>query len=399
MTVAVLAVELAARLRLNASGAPPSILRKILASVSAEEALAASAGDWAVSAGLSLEEAGRLRRRAAAFDALGEMARADALGVKILTDGDAEYPDILRAIPEAPLILQIRGRLGPALGAVALVGSRRPTPYGLRMARLLASEASREGGIVVSGLARGIDAAAHRAALAAGGLTWAVLGSGLGRVYPPEHESLAEEIVEKGGCVLSEFMTQEPPWQGNFPRRNRIVAGLSWATVVVEGEARSGSLITARLAAEQGREVFAVPGPADSPLSEAPHILMENGARPVRSLRAVFDSFPPGARPRAKGFPDGGEDTGPTSGRASAMRHEESPLAQGNAAAAAMMPPGIRLAEEHQKILELLGPDALTMEELASRAGWPVRKACGLLLEMEFKELIRPVAGQRYAKK
>lgn len=368
--------SMGALLRLNATGAPPSTLRKLIGDRPPEEALSGSAGDWAAKSGMGEEAARRLRERALSFDVAAEISRLDRLGARVLAGDDAEYPDILRAVSEAPLLLMVRGRLGPPTGAVALVGSRRPTPYGLRMAGLLAEQTCRAGGIVVSGLARGIDAEAHRAALACGGRTWAVLGSGLGRVYPPENEALAEQIVKSGGCLVSEFPVSEAPFQKNFPRRNRIVAGLSWATVVVEGENRSGSLITARLAAEQGREVFAVPGPADSPLSEAPHILMENGARPARGMKEVFESLPPGAKP----YLQGGQDRSP-------------------AGSTAVMPPGLVLAEAHEKILELLGPYCLTLEELAEKAGWPVKNACRVLLEMEFKELIRPIAGQRYAKK
>lgn len=197
---------------------------------------------------------------------------------RVLSGDDPEIPGLLRSIDDRPTTLFMRGRLDSSRPAIAVVGSRRPTEYGRRTARRIAGEAARAGVVVVSGLARGIDAEAHRAALAAGGVTWAVLGSGLDRIYPPEHADLAEEIVSAGGALISEFALGCPPRRENFPRRNRIVSGLCWGAVVVEGARRSGSLITARTAAEQGRAVFAVPGPADSPMSEGPHELLRQGA-------------------------------------------------------------------------------------------------------------------------
>jgi DNA processing protein len=212
-------------------------------------------------------------------------------------------------------------------------------------------------------LARGIDTEAHRAALEAKGRTWAVLGSGLGRIYPPENEPLAREIVSSGGCVLTEHPLRTPPLGANFPRRNRIVSGLCWGTLVVEGTGRSGSLITARLACEQGRQVFAVPGPADSPLSEAPHRLIREGAKLAASMQDVWEELPPGARPQAE----------------APVRPSTTP--------------------QEDKILELLGPDSRTLEELVSAAGLDLPCLSAILFEMELKGLLGPMPGQRYAKK
>ncbi len=211
---------------------------------------------------------------------------------RVLSGDDPEIPDLLRSIDDRPATLFVRGRLDCGRPAIAIVGSRRPTEYGRRTARRIASEAARAGVVVVSGLARGIDAEAHRAALTAGGLTWAVLGSGLDRIYPSEHAQLAEEIVSAGGALISEFSSGTPPRRENFPRRNRIISGLCWGTLVVEGARRSGSLITARTAAEQGRAVFAVPGPADSPMSEGPHELLRQGAALARGFEDIVAELP-----------------------------------------------------------------------------------------------------------
>jgi DNA processing protein len=356
-------------LRLNAvPGFSASSLRLALASLEGRglgevppEALAAWGG-W------SLDKARILRDKALAFDAPGEFEEALRLGIQILGWEDPDYPDLLRSIPDAPLLLYVRGTLSQAATPLAIVGSRRPTSYGRRMARRLSAQASRAGCVIVSGLARGLDTEAHQAALGAGAATWAVLGSGLKRLYPPENQHLAEEIVCFGGAILSEFPLETPPLASNFPRRNRIISGLAWATLVVEGRAGSGSLITARLAAEQGREVFAVPGPADSPLSEVPHLLIREGAKAVGSAAEILEELPPGCRAKSKGV---------------VVRSLGVPL----------------LAKDQKKILESLGSDTLTLEELQGATGLGLSRLSAVLFEMELEDLVGPVGGQRYAKK
>ncbi len=285
---------------------------------------------------------------------------------------EKDYPDLLRSLPERPEKLYALGFPPDGTPALALVGSRRPSAYGRRMARALAREAAARGLAVVSGLAAGIDAEAHAGALEAGGKTWAVLGSGLDRIYPEENKPLARRIVESGGCLLSEFEPGTPPLPGNFPRRNRIVAGLCWGAVVVEGRAKSGSLITARLALAQGREVFAVPGPADSPLSEAPYLLMREGAKPVRCLDDLLEDMPPGLR------------KGPA--RASAQ-----------GPAAAQSAPGLSAIE--RRIWEMLGSEERSLEDLCAGAGLGPADLSAPLFHMELKDLIQSLPGQRYAKK
>ena len=192
--------------------------------------------------------------------------------------GGSHLPRCLREIPDPPTALCVRGRFDELPPAIAVVGSRRATPRGLRSAFSLGRDLASAGILVVSGLARGIDAAALAGAVAAEGRGGAVLGSGIDRIYPQENHRLAENLIAHGGFVATEFAESTPPRKHHFPRRNRLISGLSIAVVVVEAALRSGSLITARCALEQGREVCAFPGPVDAPQSEGCHALIQDGA-------------------------------------------------------------------------------------------------------------------------
>lgn len=220
-----------------------------------------------------------------------EKKKLTGLGVRVLCALDDEYPDPFRTLRDAPPVLYVRGVLkhSDSIG-VALVGSRRSTAYGVAAAERLGRELAQVGVTVVSGLARGIDGAAHSAALKAGGRTVGILGSGFERFYPPEHRRLADQMAEKG-AVISEFPLTAGPDAGHFPRRNRLIAALSVGTVVVEAYERSGALITAGLAAELGRDVFAVPGSIFSPVSRGPHRLIKNGAKPVESALDILEEI------------------------------------------------------------------------------------------------------------
>mgnify|MGYP001599434181 CR=1 FL=1 len=309
-------------------------------------------------------------RRARAFDLASELGRLDTLGARVICDGDADYPPLLGEVQDRPLVLYWRGLLDPGYDGFAVVGSRRPTEYGKRMATKLARGLAEAGITIISGLARGIDRDSHEAALAAGAKTWAVLGSGLGQIYPPEHHDLAERIVRGGGALISEYSLDCGPQPWRFPKRNRIVSGLARATLVVEGRRESGSLITARLAIEQGRELLAVPCPGDSPLSYAPNELLREGvAKLVDSMddiRRWFPGFAPSLR----------EETG-------AVPSSRRP----------------RLSLEYQKVLQLLGSDARTLDELSLAAGIDAPRLSALLFEMELQDLVGSIPGQRYAKK
>lgn len=215
--------------------------------------------------------------------------RITRAGWRWVIPGDEEYPPLLNASSDPPLGLFVRGTL-QAGDAVAIVGSRRATPYGRQVARLLGEELGTAGVVVVSGMARGVDEAAHRGALSKGGRSWAVWGTGPDRVYPREHGELAEALSECG-ALITEYPPGTPPRRHHFPERNRIIAGLARAVVVVEAAARSGALITARLAMEEGREVLAVPGNIFSKVSVGPNTLLRVGARPLLTPRDLFDAI------------------------------------------------------------------------------------------------------------
>ncbi len=220
-----------------------------------------------------------------------EMARLERARVQVLTWEDSEYPARLRHIYNPPPVLYVRGHLRPEdEWAVAVVGTRRPTTYGREVARVLATELAQAGITVVSGLAVGIDAEAHRAALEAGGRTIAVLGSGFRHLYPARHRTLARDIVAQG-AVLTEYPLDVRPEPANFPPRNRIISGLALGVVVVEAGRTSGALITARFAAEQGREVFAVPGPIFNRPSEGTNRLIQEGAKLVTSVQDILEEL------------------------------------------------------------------------------------------------------------
>jgi DNA processing protein len=235
---------------------------------------------------IGVNREGRLREGAEAA-----LERIAGRGYRLLVLGEPGYPALLAAICDPPLVLTVRGEIlrEDAL-AISIVGSRRATPYGRDTARRLSTDLASSGLTIVSGLARGIDAAGHEGALTARGRTLAVLGSGLENLYPPEHGKLAEKIAERG-AVISEFDLDEPPHARNFPRRNRVITGLSLGTLVVEAAAKSGSLISARLALDQNREVFAVPGPVSSPGSEGVHALLRDGARLVTRAEDVLEEL------------------------------------------------------------------------------------------------------------
>lgn len=212
-------------------------------------------------------------------------------GAQLVVRGQMGYPYLLEQIPDPPHALFVRGKTADDDKSVAIVGSRRETRYGRTQAYNIAKELASHGVTIVSGLARGIDTAAHEGALAAGGRTVAVLGNGIDSVYPPENIALAQRIVDNGGAVISEFPFGSAPLAHHFPIRNRIISGISAATLLVEGHARSGTMITAGYAAEQGREVFALPGMVDAPGSAAPLRLLREGANICTCARDILEDM------------------------------------------------------------------------------------------------------------
>jgi DNA processing protein len=283
---------------------------------------------------------------------------------------DERYPAWLRAIPDPPAVLYYDGLPEPRdRQAVAIVGTRQATPYGLRITETLARELSQLGFTIVSGLARGIDAAAHRATLEAGGRTIAVLGCGLDIAYPPEHASLQEEITGCG-AVLTEFAHGTPPRPSHFPQRNRIISGLSLGVVVVEADENSGSLITARLGLEQGREVFAVPGPIDAPMSRGPHGLIKQGAKLVEMVDDIIEELLPQIE-----------------------RPKRISKSSGMMLAVPELP---NLSSEEQTVLALMSRDPQHLDDLTERSHLTSAVTAGILLGLELKGVVRQLPGQRY---
>ncbi|HSE02638.1 MAG TPA: DNA-processing protein DprA, partial [Methylomirabilota bacterium] len=280
----------------------------------------------------------------------------------------------LRAIPDAPETLHVLGDLHDADAlAVAIVGSRRATPYGLDVAERLAADLAARGVTVVSGLARGIDAAAHRGALRVGGRTIAVLGSGADVIYPPEHRRLAGEIVARG-AVLSQFAPGTPPLPQNFPARNRLIAAMALAVVVVEAAERSGSLITARLAAELGREVLAVPGRITTPESRGANRLIQDGAAVAMGWDDVAGALPERWRACLRELPEARDDR-----RAS---KDASPAAEGAGS----------------RVLALLGEDPVDIDHVIERSGLGAGRVSAALLDLELEGRVRQIEGKRFVR-
>lgn len=302
-----------------------------------------------------------------------EITRLQTLGISVLTMGDEDYPPALRWIPEPPPVLYIRGTLCPADSlAVAVVGSRKPSPYGQLAAQRLSAALAQYGLTVVSGLARGIDSVAHRAALQAGGRTIAVLGSGINVIYPPEHRRLYEAIMAQG-AVVSEFPCDTKPDRWNFPRRNRIISGLTLGTLVVEASDQSGSLHTVRHALEQGREVFAVPGRIDVPSSRGTNQLIKRGAKLVETIDDIIEELPEAVRLAVgqRGLPGAPAEAPPT------------------------MP---ALTAEAAHVLALVAPEETHIEAIIHASQLPAQVVASILVTLELQGLVRQFPGKFFAR-
>lgn len=287
-------------------------------------------------------------------------------GHDLLLLGDADYPAALLATADPPLLLWLKGRRELlATPALAIVGSRNPTAQGEDNARAFARALARAGYTIVSGLALGVDAAAHDGALDVGGATIAVVGTGLDQVYPRRNEKLAARLLAGAGLIVSEYSLGTPVMQANFPRRNRIIAGLSQGCLVVEAAVQSGSLITARQAVEAGREVFAIPGSIHSPQARGCHALIRQGAKLVESAEDVLEELPPlGVRHPP---PTPAPDPSPT----------PAPHAQ-------------------QALLDAMGFDPVNLDALMARCGWPAAALSAALLELELDGRVARLPGQLF---
>ncbi|MBK8525243.1 MAG: DNA-protecting protein DprA [Betaproteobacteria bacterium] len=286
---------------------------------------------------------------------------AEQPGQRILTLADNDYPRTLLDIADPPTLLYVRGRSELlSLPAIAIVGSRNATPQGESNARAFATALAAEGLSIVSGLALGIDAAAHRGAMAAGGATIAVIGTGADRLYPARNQALACDIA-KNGAIISEFPLGTPAAAANFPRRNRLISGLSRGVLVVEAAVESGSLITARMAGEQGREVFAIPGSIHSPQSRGCHRLIRQGAKLVETAQDVMEE-----------------------------------LGVHIQAAPAVSPPTGASDEQSLRILTLAGFDPVTIDDLVARSGLTADALSVILLQLELDRRVSCLPGGRY---
>jgi DNA processing protein len=340
-----------ARRLLAAFGDPASAL------AASPTALRAVAGSRLVAA-LAVDPPGFHARLSAARDWLEGGPRRH-----VVTLGDAAYPPLLLQTADPPLLLYAQGDLALlARPSIAIVGSRRPTAQGRDNARAFARELGHDGLAVVSGLAQGIDGAAHEGALGGAAGTIAVVGTGLDRVYPPQHLELAHRIAERG-LLLSEFAPGTPPLPEHFPQRNRVIAGLSLGTLVVEAATRSGSLITARMASEAGREVFAIPGSIHAPQARGCHWLIKQGAKLVESAADIVDELAGQRADRDDGVAVAAAEAGT------------------------------------DPLLDALGDDPVTLDALQARTGWPTAELTTRLLELELDGDVARLPGGLYQRR
>ena len=312
-------------------------------------------------AGLSLKVIERIVQARKTVDLEKLWAKIESQGIKILIWEDETYPQRLKEIDQPPPVLYIRGDYLPDdLFAVAIVGTRRVTAYGRQITEELAAYLASNRITLVSGLARGVDAIAHQTALKAGGRTIGVLGSGVDRIYPPEHRGLAEKMMESG-AIVSDYAPGTPPDASNFPPRNRIISGLSLAVVVIEAGETSGALITAEFAAEQGREVFAVPGSILAPQSKGTNKLIQNGALPLLSVNDLMQPL----NLTHMGEHKAARKTIPTD-------------------------------ETEARLMNVLGAEPLHVDEIRNQTDLPIEKVSATLALMELKGMVRQVGGMNY---
>jgi len=339
---------------------------RLVRGLGSHEALRTASARDLVRAGVGAATAARVARLQHSEEPDGELRLAEEMGVQVIPFISPEYPRLLRKIANPPLLLYVQGTLTEhdAL-SIAIVGSRRASHYGSTQAARLASELATSGLTIVSGFAAGVDTAAHRAALDAGGRTLAVLGSGLARLYPAENAPLADDVAASG-AVISEYPLDTRPLRPFFPRRNRIVSGLSLGVLVVEAARRSGALITADWALDQGREVLAVPGRVDRPSAGGCHRLIQQGARLVERAEDVLDQLG-----------DVGAALVP-----SRARREAAPLPE--------------LSDEERRVFEAVGDEPVHIDVVTERSGLPAHNVSSLLMLLELKRVVTQLPGKHF---
>lgn len=336
---------------------------------SAEEILRQNAETLAREAQMNPSTAAHFLRDAFAVNPEEELEKTQKYGGRILVPEDEEYPQSLRDIKEAPVALYVLGKLPQNRACVGMVGTRKITAYGRRAANTLATGLAEAGAVIVSGLARGVDSECHAAAVRLDKPTVAVIGTGIGRCYPPENRELARAILQHDGAIVSELPFNKPPNAFHFPRRNRIIAALSEVVVVVEGEIKSGALITAKLALEMGKDVLAVPGPVDSPQSGGPNNLIRDGAGVVTCVKDIIDYIPQPGLFDLK--------TPPPAPQQEAEREG--------------------VSDVQKQILDFIGSGEASTDQVVETLGLSVPDAAAALFELEVKGLLTCNAGL-YAK-
>ncbi|MDR2462872.1 MAG: DNA-processing protein DprA [Verrucomicrobiales bacterium] len=346
---------------------PARVRRLRQAFGSVEKIFSQSASALAAVDGIGQKIAQSLREWERNFDLAEELRRLVELNVSVIDCEDERYPKQLTEIYDPPLVLYYKGDLAAVnRRGVGVVGSRQTSHYGLETAKKLSYQMAYAGLTVTSGLARGIDTAAHQGALAAKGRTVAVLGCSLDLMYPPENQALADAMIENNGLLLSEFSLKTPPDKQTFPMRNRIVSGLSGGVLVIEAGEHSGALITARMAADQGRQVFAVPGRIDNPQAKGCHRLIKDGAKLVESVDDILAEFE--------------------------FLFSKVTVSESRRA----LPED--LTDEERLIMEKLEMEEIHLDELTRKCGLPSARMSSTLLRLEMRKLVRQLPGKFFVK-
>ena len=342
---------------------PVRVRRLLEAFGSPEKILSAKSKELCGVTGIGEEVASSITRWEEQVDLAAEMDRVAQAGAHIVTLKDPEYPALLREIHDPPTVLYVRGTI-PQATAIGVVGTRKPSHYAAECAKKLSYQLAYAGLTVASGLARGVDTAAHQATLAAKGHTIAVLGSGLDYLYPPENAELADKIAETG-AVVTEFSMQTKADRQTFPMRNRIISGLSVGLLVVEAGTTSGALISAAQAGEQGRSIYAVPGRIDQPKAIGSNRLIQQGAKLVLSAQDILDDM--------------------------GLLFSEKPSLSKPASSA-------ELTATEQTVREAIGDDEATMDEIIAKCGLPTPEVSSTLLALEMRKLVKQLPGSRFVK-
>jgi DNA processing protein len=306
-----------------------------------------------------------------------EFKSAQKLGLEILTYEDSDYPENLKNIPGAPIVLYVKGKFAPQdKYSIGIVGSRRASFYGLTSAEKFSAELSTLGFTIVSGMARGIDTASHKGALKMRGRTIAVMGSGFDHIYPVENKELSEEIAQNG-AVISEFPLDTQPFKQNFPRRNRVISGLSLGVLVVEAAQNSGALITADFALEQGREVFALPGKVDSRTAFGTNGLIKQGAKLVSHVQDIIEELEAPIKNKSKGTRTLNEQ----------KTHSED-----------FLPAPKNLAGKELALYNIISAQPIGLDDIADKLNLDIPKIADLLLRLQMRRLIKELPGKQFIK-